>query len=244
MTDIRVILAAPPGARRGAALGFGFVALIAAMALATLPFRGHVAPLVGAVALAATGAVMLERIAAFHPHPRFGLGNAVTLVRAGGAAVFVALAVEPQVVTGVHAWAALGLATALLALDGLDGWAARRQGLASAFGARFDMEIDALLILALAAIAAGLGKAGPWVLGLGLLRYVFVLAGRLHPPLARPLPASRRRRAVCGVQVLVLGLLLAPALQPPWSEALAAIAFAALSASFAIDVAWLLRQPR
>ena len=38
----------------------------------------------------------------------------------------------------------------LLALDGLDGWAARRQGLVSAFGARFDMEVDALLILALA----------------------------------------------------------------------------------------------
>ena len=31
-----------------------------------------------------------------------------------------------------------------LSLDGVDGWLARREGLVSAFGARFDMEVDAL----------------------------------------------------------------------------------------------------
>ena len=106
------------------------------------------------------------------------------------------------------------------------------------------METDALLILALAALALGLGKAGPWVLGLGLLRYAFVFAGWLVPALARPLPPSDRRRAVCALQVAALGLLLAPPLVPPLSAALAAAAFAALLASFAIDVAWLLRQAR
>ena len=77
----------------------------------------------------------------------------------------------------------------LLALDGLDGRAARGQGLASAFGARFDMEVDALVILALAAIAAGLGKAGPWVLALGLVRYGFVVAGWLAPMARAPAAA-------------------------------------------------------
>jgi phosphatidylglycerophosphate synthase len=111
----------------------------------------------------------------------------------------------------------------------------------SAFGARFDMEVDALLILALSGLAAGLGKAGAWVIGLGVLRYGFVLAGWLAPRLAQPLPPSRRRQAVCVLQVVVLGLMLAPPVMPPVSVALAAAAFAALAWSFAADVAWLLR---
>jgi phosphatidylglycerophosphate synthase len=156
--------------------------------------------------------------------------------------VFAALAVEPAMLGGPSAWVAVTGAASLLALDGVDGWAARRQRLASAFGARFDMEVDALMILALAAIAAGLGKAGGWVLALGLIRYGFVLAGWLVPRLARPLPPSRRRRAVCALQVATLGLLLAPPLQPPWSGRLAVVAFAALLWSFAVDVRWLLRR--
>ena len=145
-------------------------------------------------------------------------------------------------VAGAAAWAVLVAAGVLLALDGVDGWAARSQGQVSAFGTRFDMEVDALLILVLSALAAGLGKAGVWVIALGLLRYGFLLAGRLIPKLARPLPPSQRRRVVCGLQVAALGLILAPPVAPPASEALAAAAFAALAWSFAADVAWLLRQ--
>jgi hypothetical protein len=55
------------------------------------------------------------------------------------------------------------------------------------------------------------------------------------------LPPSRRRAAICGVQVAVLGLLLAPPVIPPLSILLAACAFAALVGSFAVDIAWLLR---
>jgi phosphatidylglycerophosphate synthase len=194
---------------------------------------------------ALAGAVVLARLGRFHPHARFGLANGVTLFRAGGTAVFAALALEPALLADPRAaWAGFAGACLLLALDGLDGLAARRQGLASPFGARFDMEVDAALILALAATALGLGKAGPWILGLGLLRYAFLGAGRLLPALARPLPPSGRRRAACGLVVAVLGLLLAPPVAPPLSTALAAVAFAALVGSFAIDVAWLLRRGR
>jgi len=101
---------------------------------------------------ALAGAVVLARLGRFHPHARFGLANGVTLLRAGGTAVFAALALEPALLADPRAaWAAFAGACLLLALDGLDGLAARRQGLASAFGARFDMEVDAGLILALAA---------------------------------------------------------------------------------------------
>ena len=142
------------------------------------------------------------------------------------------------------AWAAFAGTAMLLALDGVDGAAARREGLASAYGARFDLEVDAALILVLSALAHGLGKAGPWVLAIGLMRYGFMLARLAWPALARPLSPSRRRSAVCALQVVLLGLLLAPVVTPPLSAALAGLALAALGGSFAIDVADLLRAPR
>jgi phosphatidylglycerophosphate synthase len=215
-----------------------------AVVLAALPFARPAAPLAGMAFFALVGVAVLARLGRFHPHPRFGLANGITVLRAGGTAVFAALALEPALVAGGRGWAAVAGAAALLALDGLDGLIARRNGHASAFGARFDMEVDAALILALAAIALGLGKAGPWILGLGLTRYAFVGGGLLAPALARPLPPSRRRRAVCALQVVVLALLLAPPLAPPLTATLAAGAFAALLASFAADLAWLLRPPR
>lgn len=212
-----------------------------AAVLAALPFEGRFAPATGILVAVAVSAVMLDRIGAFHPHPRFGLGNAVTLARAGATAVFAGLALDPGLLASAAAgWAALGAAAVILAFDGVDGWLARRQELASAFGARFDMEVDALLILVLSALALGLGKAGPWVLAIGLMRYAFVGVGRLVPTLAAPLPASGRRRAVCALVIAVLALLLAPPLAPPVSTLLAAVALAALTASFAADVAWLL----
>jgi hypothetical protein len=103
------------------------------------------------------------------------------------------------------------------------------------------MEIDAALVLALAALAWGTGKAGVWVLGLGLMRYGFVVAGLLRPRLARPLPPSWRRKAVCVLQVAVLTALLAPVITPPLAPVLAATAFAALAWSFAVDLRWLER---
>jgi phosphatidylglycerophosphate synthase len=243
MTDLPT--GAPfPGPRRGAAAAIALVGLATAAGVHALPFRGPLPAWACAAAMAVVAAVVLDRLARYHPHPRFGLGNGITLVRAGGVAVLAALALEPNLVAGRSAWAVFAGAVLLLALDGLDGWVARQQGMASAFGARFDLEVDAALILALAAIALGLGKAGPWVLGLGLLRYGFVAAGCLVPALARPLPPSNRRRAVCGLQVAVLALLLAPPVAPPWSALLAAAGFAALAASFAVDVAWLLRGAR
>lgn len=210
-------------------------------ALAELPFADAGPRAVGLGLYGLTGALVIDGLG-HHPYPRFGLGNAITLVRAGAACVFAALAMQPGMLAGRGAWGVLLAAGVLLALDGVDGWAARWQGQVSAFGARFDMEVDALLILALSALAAGLGKAGPWVIGLGLLRYGFLLAGRLTPTLARPLPPSQRRRVVCGLQVAALGLILAPPVVPPASEAVAAAAFVALAWSFAVDVAWLNRQ--
>jgi phosphatidylglycerophosphate synthase len=128
------------------------------------------------------------------------------------------------------------------ALDGVDGWLARRHQIASSFGARFDMEIDALLILVLAILVTEFEKAGPWVILSGLLRYIFVGAGKYWPQLRAPLFASRRRQVVCVVQILALNLAIVPAIQPPLSGAMAAVALAALAWSFLVDTRWLLRS--
>ena len=239
MTDLPS--ATPLAGRRRALPAILAVGAALASVLALLPFAGTLPRAVALGFFALVAAAVVEGLRTHHPHPRFGLANAITLLRAAGTAVVAALAVEPWLAAGAP-WAAFAGAAALFALDGVDGWAARRTGEASAFGARFDMEVDAALILALAALALGLGKAGPWVLGLGLMRYGFVLAGRIAPTLARPLPPSRRRSAVCGLQVAALSLVLAPPVAPPLSTALLAAAFAALAWSFAVDLAWLARR--
>ncbi|MER2509293.1 MAG: CDP-alcohol phosphatidyltransferase family protein [Amaricoccus sp.] len=215
------------------------------MALALLLWAAPLTPaarLLGLAAFALVVWVVQVRIAAHHPFDRFGLANGITLVRAAGVGALLAFAASPPADAGT-AWSVLGLSAGLIALDGLDGWAARRQGLASGFGARFDMEVDALAILALAWLAVGLGKAGPWVLGLGLMRYAFLLAGLLAPRLSAPLPPSPRRKAVCVLQLLVLTALLAPPLTPPVSGDLALLAFGALAWSFATDLRWLAGRP-
>ena len=138
--------------------------------------------------------------------------------------------------------AAVVVSIVATALDGVDGRLARSSGLASPFGARFDMEVDALLIMALSVLAWSQGKAGVWVLASGLMRYVFVTGGWLAPWLGRPLPPSRRRQTTCVLQVVALVVTVAPVIDRPVSSAVAAAALAMLSASFGVDCLWLWRQ--
>src|SRR5699024_6459898 len=83
-------------------------------------------------------------------------------------------------------WTATAAGFVALSLDGLDGLLARRRGEASRFGAGFDMETDALVILLLSILMYRLDRAGAWVLAIGLMRYAFVAAGWVWPRLAAP----------------------------------------------------------
>jgi len=175
-----------------------------------------------------------------HPYPSFGPANQVTTLRTMLVALVAALVGEPRF--PVIATSAAAASVVISVLDGVDGWLARRSGVASRFGARFDMEIDALLILVLAILVNQFDKAGPWVILSGLLRYIFIAAGRYWPRLREPLFASRRRQAVCVVQILALVVAILPAIQPPLSTGIAAVALAALAYSFLVDTRWLLRS--
>lgn len=168
----------------------------------------------------------------------FGLANQVTLLRTG-----LVCLVGGALLANGHApsasWSLAGLIALALSLDAVDGWLARRMGLVSAFGARFDLEIDALMVLILTILVWQTSRVGPWVLVIGGMRYGFAALGLVWPSWRRPLPASRRRKAVCALLGILLLICLLPP-TPPWLAGyLAVLALAAQLASFAIDIAWL-----
>ena len=137
----------------------------------------------------------------------------------------------------------LALVVVALALDWVDGQVARRTGTASAFGARFDMETDAFLILVLSVYAAP--DLGWWVLLIGAARYLLWLAERGLPWLRRPVPPRYWRKVVAAVQGVVLAVAVSGLLPPALDQALLLGALALLVESFGRDVWWLWRpRPR
>ncbi|HRF63550.1 MAG TPA: CDP-alcohol phosphatidyltransferase family protein [Candidatus Competibacter sp.] len=175
------------------------------------------------------------------PLEHFGAANRVTLLRAGIVALVAGLFGQSESAPE-QGWLIAGLASLGLILDGIDGRLARRHGLESPFGARFDMEVDAFFILVLAALVYQTDKAGGWVLLSGVLRYGFVAFGLVLPWLNRPLPPRKRRQTVCVMQTVVLAACMIPPLAPPWTTALAALGLGLLTLSFAIDTVWLARH--
>lgn len=177
------------------------------------------------------------------PGPGAGAANRVTLGRAALVLPVGALAVQPEVAGANIQAAVVLLGGVALLLDGVDGWVARRTGTGTAFGARFDMESDAFLILALSVLAWRAGPVGPWIVGIGVLRYAFVAAGKLWPALQRELPPSFRRKVVCVVQGVALLVVVAPWVPAPIATGVGAAALVSLVGSFAVDTLWAIRTP-
>jgi phosphatidylglycerophosphate synthase len=167
------------------------------------------------------------------PHQRFGPANQVTLVRLGLAALLAGLLGEEAASVG---WPIVGAATVAAVLDAVDGWLARATGIAGPFGARFDMESDAFFVLVLALLAWQLGKVGAWIVVAGLLRYLFIGAGRVWHWFDRPLPASMRRKTISVIQIVTLIVCLAPIVSPFASALIAGFGLALLIYSFAADI--------
>ena len=212
----------------------GVLALVALalMPLTGLGWHGLSATL---VAYGAIAALVIAGLGQHAPHRHFGPANRVTLLRAAYTALLVGILAEGLPIGAAGRWVLVATGAAALALDGIDGWAARRSGFASRFGARFDMESDALFVLALAALVYRSGQAGAWVLTLGAMRYIFIAAGRLWPPLAAPLPPSQRRRGVCVGVIVMMLVALAPPVTPLLGRWLCLGGLLLLAYSFAAD---------
>ncbi|QGK69073.1 CDP-alcohol phosphatidyltransferase family protein [Allosaccharopolyspora coralli] len=163
-----------------------------------------------------------------------GPAGQVTLTRAVLGCVVTALVTDRTDATVLL----VVVASLALVLDAADGWVARRTATTSRWGARFDMEVDAFLLLVLSAHLVS--SLGWWVLAIGALRYVFVAAARLLPWLNAPLPPSVWRRPIAALQGIVL--VAAIALPGPVAGAAVAVALALLCWSFGRDVYSLARQ--
>jgi phosphatidylglycerophosphate synthase len=209
--------------------------------LCSIHFALEPAYLAKAVAVFAAGAaVVLIGLPKHHPFASFGAANQVTVARGVLVALLAGLIGERSD-TGAPALA-VALATTVAVLDGVDGWLARRTRMASGFGARFDMETDAALIMVLAVLAWQFGKAGVWILCCGLLRYAFVSMSLVLPWLRNPLPPSDRRKAIAVVQMIALIVTLAPVVPVAMSAPVVAMGLAALSLSFLVDIIWLFQN--
>ncbi len=235
----------PASSRRGAALP-GFLAASVVVLLGVWVLARALAPETVFLLIAPPGlfaviaAVAAWGLWAHYPHDRVGACNLVTLIRAGLVSLLALPLLVPDLLAGGGAaWGVFGVALVAFLMDGIDGWLARQSGLTSAFGARFDMEVDALLAALLALIALSGGQAGWWVLALGAMRYAFVAAGWALPWMRAALPERFRRKVVCVIQIGTLIALLAPVVQPPASAMLAGAALAVLVWSFALDILWL-----
>ncbi len=185
-------------------------------------------------------ALVLQGLPAHHPFRSIGPANLATAARGVLVALLAALIGERASTSAQYLVLAVGAVAAIL--DGVDGWLARRSSMASRFGARFDMETDALLILTLAVLAWQFRKADLWVLLSGVLRYAFVLASLGLPWLQAPLFPSFRRKAVAVLQTIALLAVIAPIVPRAASAPIAGLALLGLALSFLTDVVWLKRE--
>jgi phosphatidylglycerophosphate synthase len=199
---------------------------------------GPVGWLAGVAFALATGTILAF---ALHRRGSHALGPAdhITLARAtlvGSVTALVADTVRTPAPTAL-----LVTVTAVaLVLDAVDGQVARRTATASSLGARFDMEVDAFLILVLSVFVAS--SLGVWVLAIGAMRYVFVAFSLPLPWLKSPLPPSMARKTVAALQGIVLAVAAADVLPRPVETTATALALATLAWSFGRDLSWLHRH--
>lgn len=165
-----------------------------------------------------------------------GPADWVTLTRAtliGGVAALIADSFGRPIAAPVL----VALTAVALVLDAVDGGLARRTATASALGARFDMEVDAFLILLLSVYVAR--SAGAWVLAIGVARYAFVVAGWLVPWLRGSPPPRYWCKVVAATQGVVLTLAAADILPLSVTDAALAVSLGLLTESFGREVWWL-----
>ena len=167
---------------------------------------------------------------------RFGPANAATAARSTLIGIVTAL-VATSFTSPIPVPLLIGVTVPALALDAVDGWLARRTHTVSALGARFDMEVDAFLIMVLSAYVSQ--ELGLWVLTIGLMRYAFVAAAWLLPWMGGSLPPRYWRKVVAAATAIALTIA-AAGLAPWWVDlAVTVIALGLLVESFWRDVVWL-----
>jgi len=166
----------------------------------------------------------------FTPRGGFGAANALTALRF---AIASAVGLVPD---SVPTFALGATVLGVFALDGLDGWVAKRRGESSEFGAHFDMETDAYFVLLIGLELFTRGRYGAWILVVGLLRYVYVLALALFPARRGDKPRfTFGRHAFTG---LMIGLSSGMMLGEPFGSIFTLVGCGLVTASFLHSFYW------
>ena len=183
---------------------------------------------VAAFGAASLAVLVALRAGSWTPSGRFGVANAVTALRV---ALILVLAALPRIGPPASL-----LVVGIFALDGADGFLARRTGTISSFGANFDMETDALLVQVAVLRLAQAGRLGPWILLPGLYRYLYAMASSVLSGSRGDAPRSRLGRYAFAVMVGSIALSLWPC--EPIHGAVAMAATALVTVSFARSTWW------
>ena len=202
--------------------------------------EAHALVTLGATALALLGSSLWPLIAAAAlsfaalvwgcrdgwPRPgRFDPANTITAARLAGVLAL-------PVVGGTSPWLVAICALTLFALDGVDGWLARKLRLGSEFGEYFDKEADALLMLILCLLLFDSGRLGAWIVVPGVLRYGFVVCLMWMRPRALKERRSRLGRWIYFGMISALIAAFTP--YPEFYRPLVVLMTLALAYSFAI----------
>jgi len=197
------------------------------------------------LAVAAARSASNERVETFGP------ADLITLTRATLSCGVAAL-VADSFVRDAAAGALVVVATLSLALDAVDGRVARATGTVSRFGGRLDGEADAFLMLVLSVYVGGSAVARSagaglviGVLTIGMVRYLFAMAGWVLPWMRAQLPPRYWRKVVTATAGMGLVFAAADIASPEATYAALGVAMVMLAESFGRDVWWLWRhRPR
>lgn len=149
--------------------------------------------------------------------PVFGSGNALSMLRGLLLALVAGFLPAPRP-EGAVAWAPAFLYTLAGVADYFDGYLARLGDHATRLGEALDIELDALGILVIVALAIHLGSLPLWFLPIGLARYAFLFGRWLRRRMGKPLadlPPSVSRRPIAGLTMGFLSAMLWPIMRQP-----------------------------
>lgn len=149
--------------------------------------------------------------------PYLGWGNVLTLLRGALLAALLGFTFAPRP-EGWLAWLPGTLYALADATDFFDGYVARRTQHVTVLGEKLDMSMDGMGVFLASLLAVRYGQVPVWYLFVGSARFLFMAGEWLYQKRGRslrPLGESVRRRAMAGLQMGFLAVMLWPIFTPP-----------------------------
>ena len=134
------------------------------------------------------------------------------------------------------------MAVFALALDGVDGFLARKFKTTSNFGATLDGESDAFFVLLFSLIIYTLDYVGAWILWVGMLRYIYVLVCYVVWQEVLEESVSYLRKTIA---VVIMGAILTPFVLPDqYYDPILFVATIAITLSFVKSLIFQIKNHR